>query len=115
MLTLTAIPLFHMIGQGIRWVTILCQLALALPVGIVFGAISATNVELMPRDIRCTGLAFSYNLSVGIFGGITPMVVTWLTAYLQNPSAPGYWVAAAAAISTVTLLFTVKETNMQPL
>ncbi|MFN7280454.1 MAG: MFS transporter [bacterium] len=115
LLTLTAIPLFHMIGQGIRWVTILSQLALALPVGIVSGAIAATNVELMPRDIRCTGLAFSYNLSVGVFGGLTPMVITWLTEYLHNPSAPGYWVAAAAAISTVTLLFTVKETSRQSL
>lgn len=115
LLALSAIPLFHMIGQGIRWVTILCQLALAIPVGIVSGAMAATNVELMPRDIRCTGLAFSYNLSVGVFGGLTPMVITWLTAYLNNPSAPGYWVAAAAAISTVTLLFTVKETSRQPL
>ena len=115
MLTLLAIPLFHLIGQGIRWVTLISQLALALPVGIISGAIAATNVELMPRDIRCTGLAFSYNLSVGIFGGITPMVVTWLTGYLNNPSAPGYWVAAAAAVSTVTLLFTVKETSKLPL
>jgi len=52
---------------------------------------------------------------VGIFGGITPMVVTWLTAYLKNPSAPGYWVAAAAAVSGLTLFFLVKETKDQPL
>lgn len=115
MLALTAIPLFHMIGQGIRWVTILCQLALAVPVGIVSGAMAATNVELMPRDIRCTGLAFSYNLSVGVFGGLTPMVITWLTAYLNNPSAPGYWLAGACLISLLTLLFSVTETYRKPL
>ena len=111
MLAVTAIPLFHMMGLGIRWVTIGCELALALPLAIISGAIAVTNVELMPRDIRCTGLAFSYNLSVGVFGGITPMVVTWLTAYLKNPAAPGYWVAATVAVSALTLFFTVKETK----
>jgi MHS family proline/betaine transporter-like MFS transporter len=40
---------------------------------------AATNVELMPRDVRFTGLAFSYNMAVGIFGGITLLIVTWLT------------------------------------
>ena len=115
LLAVAAIPLFYLMGQGIRWVTIGCEIALALPLAIVSGAIAATNVELMPREIRCTGLAFSYNFSVGIFGGITPMVVTWLTAYLKNPSAPGYWVAAAATVSVLTLFFLVKETKDQPL
>jgi MHS family proline/betaine transporter-like MFS transporter len=115
MLTLSAIPLFHVIAQGIRWVTISCQLGLSLGLGIVSGGIAAANVELMPRDIRCTGLAFSYNLSVGVFGGLTPIVITWLTEYLNNPSAPGYWVAGACLISLVTLLFSVKETHNKPL
>lgn len=114
-LAVTAIPLFHLMALGIRWVTIGCELALALPLGMVSGAIAAVNVELMPRAIRCTGLAFSYNLSVGIFGGITPMVVTWLTAYLQNPAAPGYWVASSAALSALVLLFSVHETKDTPL
>ncbi len=115
MLAATAVPLFHLMGLGIRGVTIGCQLALALPLGIVAGAIAATNVELMPREVRCTGLAFAYNLSVGVFGGMTPMVVTWATSYLGNPTAPGYWVAAAATISAVTLFFFVRETRGRPL
>jgi len=111
LLALTAIPLFHVMGQGIRWITILCQFGLALPLGIISGAIAATNVELMPRDVRCTGLAFSYNLAVGIFGGITPLVVTFLTDYLHQPSAPGYWVAGCATISALSLFFLVRETR----
>jgi MHS family proline/betaine transporter-like MFS transporter len=111
LLAVTAIPLFHVMGQGIRWVTIACQFGLALPLGIISGAMAAINVELMPRDVRCTGLAFSYNIAVGIFGGITPLIVTWLTDYLQKPSAPGYWVAACSTISALTLFFWVKETR----
>jgi MHS family proline/betaine transporter-like MFS transporter len=111
LLALTAVPLFHVMGQGIRWVTLGCQFGLALPLGIISGAMAAINVELMPRDVRCTGLAFSYNLAVGIFGGVTPLVVTWLTDYLQKPSAPGYWVAGCATISALTLFFFVRETR----
>lgn len=108
LLALSAIPLFHLMGQGIRWVTLGCHLALALPVGIIMGAHAALNVQLMPREVRCTGLAFAYNLGVGVFGGITPMVVTWMTARLHSPAAPGYWVAAGAALATLTLFLLVR-------
>ncbi|MFM8360123.1 MAG: MFS transporter, partial [Verrucomicrobiota bacterium] len=111
LLAVTAIPLFHVMGLGIRWVTIGCEMALAVPLGLVAGAIAATNVELMPREVRCTGLAFAYNLSVGVFGGLTPMVVTWLTAYLKNPAAPGFWVAGTAAVSALTLFCWIQETR----
>ncbi|MFM2206267.1 MAG: hypothetical protein RL213_242 [Bacteroidota bacterium] len=110
LLALGSIPLFHVMGMGIRWVTIACELTLSLAVGIISGAISAANVELMPREVRCTGLAFSYNIAVGIFGGITPMLIAWALDYLKNPATPGYWVACTAAVSLLTLLFGVRET-----
>ena len=110
MLALGAIPLFQIMGLGIRWVTIACELFLSLSIGIIGGALAAANVELMPREVRCTGLAFSYNIAVGIFGGITPMLVAWMLDYLGDPAAPGYWVAGMAAISLLTVLFGVRET-----
>jgi MFS transporter, MHS family, proline/betaine transporter len=110
-LATTAIPLFYMMSLGIRFLTISCEFALAIPVAMISGAIAATNVELMPRAVRCTGLAFAYNISVGVFGGLTPMIVTWLIAYTHSPTAPGYWVAATSAISAITLFFFVRETK----
>lgn len=110
-LTISAIPLFYLMGLGIRFLTISCELALAIPIALISGAIAATNVELMPRTVRCTGLAFAYNISVGVFGGMTPMIVTWLIAYLHSPAAPGYWVAATSAVSALTLFFSVRETK----
>lgn len=115
MLTLGAVPLFQVMGLGIRWVTIVCELLLSLSLGIMGGAIPATNVELMPREVRCTGIAFSYNMTVGIFGGITPMLVAWMLNYLGDPAAPGYWVAGTSAISLLTLFFTIPETSKRDL
>ena len=113
LLSLTAIPLFYIMGEGQRWVAIACEIGLTIPLAIVGGAIAAANVELMPRNIRCTGLAFSFNLSVGIFGGLTPMAVTWMTAHMDSHYAPGFWVAGGALISLATLFFMVKETRTQ--
>ena len=110
-LTVSAIPLFYLMGLGIRFLTITCELALAIPIALISGAIAATNVELMPRAVRCTGLAFAYNISVGVFGGMTPMIVTWLISYFHSPAAPGYWVSATSAISAITLFFFVHETK----
>ena len=110
-LAISAIPLFYLMGLGIRFLTISCGLALAIPVALISGAIAATNVELMPKAVRCTGLAFAYNISVGVFGGMTPMMVTWLISYLHSPAAPGYWVAATSAVSALTLFFSVHETK----
>lgn len=115
MLVLGAIPLFHVMGMGIRWVTIACELGITLAVAIMSGAVAATNVELMPRAVRCTGLAFSFNISIGVFGGLTPMLIAWMLDYLKDPVAPGYWVTGTAAVSLLTLLFGVKETYKDPI
>lgn len=109
-LVVGAIPLFQIIGLGIRWVTIACELAITLGVGITAGAMAAANVELMPKEVRCTGLAVSYNIAVGVFGGATPMLIAWMLEYLKDPAAPGYWVAATCSVSLLTLLFGVRET-----
>jgi MHS family proline/betaine transporter-like MFS transporter len=110
-LTVLAIPLFYLMSLGVRFLTISCELALAIPIALISGAIAATNVELMPRAVRCTGLAFAYNISVGVLGGMTPMIVTWLIAYSHSPAAPGYWIAATSAVSAITLFFFVHETK----
>ncbi|MFM7106185.1 MAG: MFS transporter [Flavobacteriales bacterium] len=115
MLVLGAIPLFYVMGMGIRWVTIACELTITLAVGILSGTIVAANVELMPREVRCTGLAFSFNLAVGVFGGLTPMLIAWMLEYLKDPVAPGYWVTATATVSLLTLLFGVRETYKEKL
>lgn len=109
-LVVGAIPLFKVMGEGIRWVTIGCELVITIAVAILSGTIAAANVELMPKEVRCTGLAFSFNLAVGVFGGLTPMLIAWMLDYLKDPAAPGYWVAATAAVSLLTLLFGVRET-----
>jgi MFS family permease len=48
-------------------------------------------VRAFPPSVRFTGVSFSYNTSYAIFGGVTPLLVSWL-AHL-NPLGPSHYVA----------------------
>jgi MHS family proline/betaine transporter-like MFS transporter len=105
-----AIPLFHLIHTTDPMTIVVGELGFVLAVGIMSGGINVANVELMPAPVRCTGLAFAYNASIGCFGG-----TTLLTAATGNPIMPAYWIAAAATVTLVTALFLIPETHHQPL
>jgi hypothetical protein len=54
------------------------QLGLVLLSGLYYGALPATLVEAAPPTVRCTAVALGYNLCLGLFGGLSPLVATWL-------------------------------------
>lgn len=87
------------------------ELGFVVGFGILSGGLNAANVRLMPAPVRCTGLAFAYNASLGLFGGTTPLSATWLITATGNPIMSAYWVAAAAAVSLLTAIFLLRETG----
>ncbi len=50
-------------------------------VAMVYGPIAALLVELFPAKIRYTSMSIPYHLGNGEFGGLTPLVATWLAAW----------------------------------
>ncbi|WP_075182321.1 MFS transporter [Pantoea sp. 1.19] len=63
-------------------------------VGVV-GVVPVVMVQRFPPAIRFTGIAFSYNVSYAIFGGLTPIAVTLLLRL--TPLAPAGYVLLLAA------------------
>ncbi|MDX1440537.1 MAG: hypothetical protein R3284_11615, partial [Rubricoccaceae bacterium] len=82
-----------------------------LGVGILAVGLAAANVEMMSVPIRCTGLAFAYNASIGWFGGTTPLIATWLITRTTDPIASGYRVAAVGGVSLLAVLVLIRETR----
>jgi MHS family proline/betaine transporter-like MFS transporter len=78
------------------------------------GASSAAMAELFPTNIRYGSMAIAYNLSVAVFGGITPLLATFLIGATGNSFAPAFYVMAAAAVSLVVVL-RARETAKLPL
>ena len=115
LLTFSAVPLFHLIHATHPIVIFLGELGFVLAIGLISGGVVAANVELIPATVRCTGLAFAYNASIGWFGGTTPMIAAWLIAATGNPITPAYWIAATGLISLLSAIFLVRETRFEPL
>ncbi len=70
--------------------------------------------ELFATRVRYSGLSVGYHVSVAVFGGTTPYVVTLLAARTGNDYAAGSYLVVAAVVSLVTVL-TVLETAANPL
>ncbi len=48
------------------------------------GAMSAMLLELFPSRIRTTAVGFTYNMGYGVFGGLTPFMITLLLKITGN-------------------------------
>lgn len=107
-----AVPLFHLMHHSDPGIILMGELGFVLGVGLLAGGLAAANVEMMPAPVRCTGLAFAYNASIGWFGGTTPLIAAWLIVRTADPIAPGYWVAAAGAVSLLAALVLMRETEL---
>jgi MHS family proline/betaine transporter-like MFS transporter len=70
-------------------------------IGLFGGALPVTMVETTPREVRCSAISVGYNLSVGVLGGMTPLVATWLMQRSRDDLAPAYFIMAAALVSLV--------------
>jgi sugar phosphate permease len=53
-------------------------------------------IEAFPAPIRFTGVAFSYNTSYAIFGGFTPLLVSWLLQF--DHMGPAHYVVAVSLL-----------------
>jgi MHS family proline/betaine transporter-like MFS transporter len=80
------------------------QASLAILMWMYEGPSSALLSELFPTVVRSTGTALAYGLSVAIFGGFTPAIISALVKYTGNNLSVAYWLMLSAVLSTVSLL-----------
>ncbi|MPW21346.1 MFS transporter [Paraburkholderia sp. CNPSo 3157] len=66
---------------------------------IYFGPLAAVLSSLFPTSVRSTGLGFSYNIGVMVFGGFTPWLVTAMIGATHNPLSPAFYLMACAVLS----------------
>ena len=68
------------------------------------GVLPSLLSEQFPVETRAIGVAFSYSVSVTIFGGFAPFVATWLIAQTGDPLSPAYYLMFTALLSIVALI-----------
>ena len=99
-----ALPLWWMMHHPSAELAQLGQLGLALIVGLFVGALPAAMVECAPPSVRCTAVALGYNVTLGVIGGLTPLVAAWLVERTGDELAPAFLIMATAVISFLVIL-----------
>ncbi|WP_313812086.1 MFS transporter [Glutamicibacter sp.] len=111
---LVTIPLFLWMTAA-KTFTVLAtvMVILGLLKALYYGALPSVMADAFSDATRATGLSFSYNASVAIFGGFTPMICSFLIQSTGQDVAPGYYLAVLAIVSISALFAGFRWRNIR--
>lgn len=98
-------PLQAWLLQGGLWRTVVAQFALVTLLAVPLGAAPAMFAEMFPASDRLSGYSVAYNLGLGVVGGATPMLATWLMRVTGAASAPAALLAVTALAAGGVMLW----------
>lgn len=84
---------------------IVVQMLFALFIAVLCGVAPAMFVELFPTKDRLSGYSVAYNLGLGVVGGATPMISTWLISVTGSKNALAGFMIGIAIIGVVALIW----------
>ncbi|MEW1659371.1 glycine betaine/L-proline transporter ProP [Streptomyces sp. NPDC093707] len=109
-----SVPAMLLIRQGSLAAIALGLGALGLLLVCFTAAMPSALPALFPTKVRYGSLSIAFNISVSLFGGTTPLVVTALIGATGNKMMPAYYMMAAAVIGGIAVLL-MSETARKPL
>jgi MFS family permease len=93
------------------WTLVLLVWIQVVFVTMVYGPIAAFLVEAFPAKIRYTSLSLPYHIGNGVFGGLVPLVATYVCAATGNIYSGLWYPMAIASITFVVGSIFLKETR----
>jgi MHS family proline/betaine transporter-like MFS transporter len=97
-------PLFWLLHHQNPWIDLLGELGFVMLIAPYQGAYPAMVVNLLPEKAKCTVLSVGFNLCVGLVGGTTPMVASYLIRKTNNDYSPAWFLMFTALITLVTTI-----------
>ena len=73
------------------------------------GAMVVALTEVVPAEVRTAGFFLAYSLATALFGGMTPLVSTWLIEKTGDKAAPGLWMALGGACGLAATLLVYRR------
>jgi MHS family proline/betaine transporter-like MFS transporter len=109
-----AYPLLLWLSTGTQAAVLVVQLIFAVLTAMLCGAAPALFVELFPTKDRLSGYSVAYNVGLGVVGGATPMICTWLISVTGSKDTLAAFMFAIAFIGLAALLW-MKDRSREPL
>src|SRR5699024_10752276 len=104
-------PAFWLIGSGDLWRVFLGLMLLAVFSSTFQGTMPSLLPSLFYTEVRYGALAITYNVSASLFGGTTPLLVSWLINATDNRNMPVYYMIFAAVVGMIVVTYFVKDTS----
>ncbi len=89
------------------------ELVLSALYGLYNGAMVVGLTEVMPVEVRVVGFSLAYSLATALFGGLTPVISTYLIYRLDDKAAPGIWLTIAAVCGLAATLVLFHKTSVE--
>ena len=102
------VPLSTLIGPGLGNMLVVFCVGLGLYT-MMTSIAPAIMSELFPTELRGLGIGAWYNLTVAVFGGTAPLVVSWLGQ--EGLADVFFWYVAAGAALAFLSILTLPETK----
>jgi len=97
---LTSYPAFYLMAAWPSLTTCVIAVAwLQLVKAGCSGVLPSLMSDQFPVDTRAVGVALGYSASVSVFGGLAPLVATWLIAQTGDPLSPSYYLMVTGVLS----------------
>jgi len=103
LLALSGWPLYVWLANDSVIAAVVVQLLLVVCIAAPLGSAPAMFVELFPARDRLSGYSVAYNLGLGVIGGTTPMISTWLIDVTGYSTAPAVYLVAMAIVAMLAL------------
>ncbi len=104
-----AIPSFVLLSCNEIWKQILALTIIAMLGGFIAGTAYIFIISLFSPKERFTGVAFSYNSGVALFGGTSAAISIWLLETTGIYYAPAFYLIATSS-SFLILVYFMKDT-----
>ncbi|MBB4071373.1 MFS transporter [Canibacter oris] len=100
----------YLLLQGVSGSAVVFGVALlAIPAAGWSAVASAAVPEQFTAVGRYSGMAIGYNIAVALFGGFSPVIVTWLMQQTGNNLAPAYYAAALCTLAGIPALLLMRN------
>jgi MHS family shikimate/dehydroshikimate transporter-like MFS transporter len=111
---LYAFPLFWLVETEVAVLIWIAQGIGGFANGSLYGLMGSLSAEMFEPHIRYTGASLGQQVSAGLVGGTTPMIVTAMVASAGHSWPAPAWLALLAAVSLLCVLV-LPETYNKPI
>lgn len=98
-----ALPTLLFMAAVTPWKQILALTILGMLAGGIAGTAYIFVISLFKPEQRYSGVAFSYNLGIAIFGGTSPVISRWLVEVTGLFYAPAFYIMATSCIFLIVI------------